>query len=91
MDVACQKVKQLPCMVHADFMDVCTRIMHTILESIMYIRSLASLAKYSSRGFGAGFGVEKLLLEQVWRRVALRNQNTKPISRAFPITKRQNK
>ena len=37
MDVACQKVKQLPCMAHADFMDVCARIMHTILESIMCV------------------------------------------------------
>ena len=42
--------------------------------------------------FGTGFGVEKLLLEQVYGayfRVALRNWKTKPITRAFPITKRQ--
>ena len=50
MDVACQKVKQLPCMAHADFMDVCARIMHTILESIMCV-AWQVLPSISSREF----------------------------------------
>ena len=53
MDVACQKVKQLPCMAHADFMDVCARIMHTILESIMCVawQVLPSISSREGHGF----------------------------------------
>ena len=66
---------------------------HDVKRHCSTVFFLINAPKKIYRRFGAGFGVEKLLLEQYGAnfRVALCNWNTKPIARAFPITKRQNK